>query len=156
MSAVKNSYPELPEIPYQKTSCKMDDVIAFGKTLGYTISVLSVAYAIFRNESANGSRGVNNNYAGIQADVGKWSNLPGSPIGTCVKIDSGGDNRRFLCFSPEDGYKVSFALLCAKVEKRGIYTAADYFAKWVGNTNQPQSAINNFNSMVEQGKKKFA
>lgn len=153
---VKNSYPELPEIPFQRTSCKIEDVIAFGKTLGYSKAVLKMAYAIFRNESANGARGVNNNYAGIQADAGKWTNLPGNPVGTCVKIDSGGVERRFLCFKPEDGYKVSFALLCLKVEKRGMFTAQDYFAKWVGNTKQPEAAVKSFNSMLAQGDKLFA
>lgn len=152
---VKNSYPELPEIPYQKTSIPIEKVVEYGKTLGFSKKVLSMAYAIFRNESANGSRGVNNNYAGIQADVGKWTNLPGDPIGTCVKIDSGGANRRFLCFG-EDGYKISFALLCAKVEKRGMFTAQDYFAKWVGNTKQPEAAVKSFNSMLAQGDKLFA
>jgi len=77
-----------------------------------------MAYCIFRNESANGKSGVNNNYAGIQADVGRWKNIPGQPIATSVRIDSGN--------------QISYELLCVKVTERGMVTADDYFKKWVG------------------------
>lgn len=151
---VKNFYPELPEIEYQSTSVSMNDVVYFARTLLQAYSQLYVraAYAIFRNESANGVRGVNNNYAGIQADDARWENLPGQPIGTCVKFDSGKVERRFLCFG-EDGYKISFELLCIKCQQRGIGSAADYFKKWVGKTKWTVSEENNFNSMINQAAK---
>lgn len=150
----KNFYPELPEIAYQKTSVDMVKVIDFAKTLlgDYDIEFIRSAYAIFRNESANGSRGVNNNYAGIQADDARWSELPGTPIATCVKVDSGKKERRFLCFA-EDGYKISFELLCIKCRTRGIVDAVTYYKKWVGRALPPTTAeAKSFNSMRMQFK----
>lgn len=152
--SVNNSYPELPEIPYKKTSVQMPDVVIFAKTLigKYKIQSVRMAYAIFRNESANGSRGVNNNYAGVQADVGRWKNLPGAPVGTCTKVDSGGANRRFLCFDT-DGYKICFELLCIKIENRNMITTEDYFAKWVGNPGASQEHKKNFQLLLNAASK---
>lgn len=130
----------------------MEVVIAFGQSLKnkYPAEFIRMAYVIFRNESANGYRGVNNNYGGIQADDARWRDLPGQPIATCVKIDSGGKERRFLCFAPEDGYKICFEFACIKSQQRNMRTADDYFAKWVGNKVQPVAAYDNFNSMMKQ------
>lgn len=149
----KNLYPELPEIPYEKTSIDMHLVIEFAKSLvdEYGLEFVKSAYAIFRNESSNGTRGVNNNYAGIQADNARWTKLPGTPIGTCVKIDSGGEERRFLCFGDSDGYKISFTLLCIKCKDRGIVDALSYYKKWVGRKLPPSSQEQrNFDSMRKQ------
>jgi hypothetical protein len=152
--SVNNSYPELPEIPYKKTSVQMPDIVIFAKTLigKYKLETVRMAYAIFRNESANGSRGVNNNYAGIQADVGRWKNIPGTPIATCTKVDSGGMNRRFLCFDT-DGYKICFELLCIKIENRDMKTTDDYFAKWVGNPGVSQEHKKNFQLLLNAASK---
>lgn len=153
--SVKNSYPELPEIEFKRTKADMNLVILFAKSLvgKYTIDAVRMAYAIFRNESANGTKGVNNNYAGIQADVGRWKNLPGSPIATCTKIDSGNANRRFLCFSDADGYKICFELLCVKITSRSMKTVDDYFAKWVGNPNVTSDHKKNFQSLLNSAAK---
>ncbi len=154
--SVKNSYPELPEIPFQRTSIEMPLVVVFAKTLlgKYAKEYLRMAYAIFRNESANGKKGVNNNYGGIQADVGRWKNLPVLPIGTCVKVDSGNIARRFLCFDT-DGYKASFELFCIKAAQRNMVTSKDYFDKWVSNPNPGTLAINSFNSLLSSAAKVF-
>lgn len=151
---MKNLYPELPEIPYQRTSVAMPLVVAFAKTMveKYSQLYVRIAYAIFRNESANGIKGVNNNYAGIQADNARWTNLPGTPIGTCVKIDSGHVERRFLCFG-DDGYKISFELLCIKCEQREIKDPAGYFTKWVGKKSWSPEEFNSFQSMINQAVK---
>ncbi len=150
---VKNSYPELPEIPFQRTSVDMVKVIEFGKSLvpKYGVDAVKMAYVIFRNESLNGTKGVNNNYGGIQADVGRWKNLPGSPIATCTKVDSGGVLRRFLCFD-ENGYKVSFELAAVKAVERKMFTAQDYLKKWVGNPNASTKGVD---SMLAQASKLF-
>lgn len=155
--SVKNYYPELPEEPYRLTKVEMPDIVIFGKSLigKYSIEAVRMAYAIFRNESANGTRGVNNNYAGIQADNARWTNLPGKPIATCVKKDSGNAMRRFLCFD-KDGYKISFELLCIKVTDRKMKTADDYFKKWVGNPNQPAEHRKNFESLLRSAQKAFS
>lgn len=153
--SIKNSYPELPEIKYQHTSVEMPFVVAYAKTLTgiYSADVLKMAYAIFRNESGNGAKGINNNYAGIQADCGRWNNLTGKPVATSIKFD-GKAMRRFLCFD-EAGYKVSFETLCIKVEQRQITTALDYFKKWAG---RPGSTIEkqNFESLLRSAEKVFS
>lgn len=153
--SVKNAYPELPEIEFKRTKADMNLVIAFAKSLvgKYTIDTVRMAYAIFRNESANGTKGVNNNYAGIQADVGRWKSLPGTPIATCTKVDSGNANRRFLCFSDQDGYKICFELLCVKITSRGMVSVDDYFNKWVGNPNATSEHKKNFQSLLNSAAK---
>lgn len=152
----KNFYPELPEILYKRTSVEMPLVALFAKSLvnKYFKETLAMAYAIFRNESANGTKGVNNNYAGIQADNARWKDLPREPIATCIKIDSGKQERRFLCFKYEDGYKVSFELLCVKISQRNMKTADDYFANWVGRKGTEEE-VKNFNSLLRSGQRLF-
>jgi hypothetical protein len=156
MSEVRNSYPALPQVAFMRTTVEMPLVVLFAKTLleMYGAAVVTMAYAIFRNESGNGSKGVNNNYAGIQADCGVWTNLPGKPVATCIKKDNGGELRRFLCFD-SDGYKTSFELLCIKVKDRDMHTAEDYFSKWVGNVHQTDEAKKNFESLLRSGAKIF-
>lgn len=141
-----NSYPELPEIPYKRTTVEMNEVIRYANSLRtMPLEVRRMAYCMFRNESANGTKGVNNNYAGIQADCGRWSGLKGA-IGTSVRIDSGNKLRRFICFSDETGYKDTFYLLCFKCQQRGMFIGAPdvpnttaltsiYLKKWVGRSN---------------------
>jgi len=142
---MKNFYPQFPEIDYKKTSIEMPVVVLFAKSLvgKYPLEVVRSAYCIFRNESANGLKGVNNNYAGIQADNAAWEGLDlDNVIGTSVKKDNFGDTRRFICFN-ENGYKTSYEFLCYKVQQRGMYIGApliekpiqvafSYQRKWVG------------------------
>lgn len=118
--SVKNSYPMLAVIKMKKTSIEMPIVVAYAKTLlsKYPKEVVRVAYAIFRNECANGKSGVNNNYGGVQADCGIWEGLDmTNVVGTCVYLDNAGDLRRFLCFN-DKGYQACFDLLCYKVQQR--------------------------------------
>jgi hypothetical protein len=157
MEEIKNSYPELPVIAFRRTTVEMPMVVVFAKSLQqkYLKETLIMAYAIFRNESGNGMYGVNNNYAGIQADCGRWRHLPGNPEATCIKKDNGGAMRRFLCFSNADGYKISFELLCIKITERNMSTADDYFSKWVGNGKPAADARKNFESLLHSGAKIF-
>ncbi len=165
--SIKNYYPALPEIPYKKTSIEMPVVVAFAKSLveKYGIEIVRTAYCMFRNESANGNSGVNNNYGGIQADVGVWNNLPGNAIATSIKTDGAGDNRRFLCFTDEKGYKISFELMCIKVKERGMFIGAPsvndpdalawcYLKKWVSNPKEETpEAVANFKSLYNSATK---
>lgn len=155
MSGVKNSYPELPEVAYKRTVIGMPYVVAYGKTLigKYSLDAIRMAYAIFRNESANGLKGVNNNYAGIQADNDRWTNLPGIPTATCIKKDSGNVYRRYLCFD-ENGYKISFELTCIKATERNMITADDYYKKWVRRVPN-ETELKNFKSLLKAGEKVF-
>ena len=155
---IKNSYPLIPVIPYQKTSIGMPFVVTFARTLigKYSKDTVRMAYAIFRNESGNGNNGVNNNYAGIQADVGEWENLPGAPVATCTKTDNAGDGRRFLCFSDQDGCKISFELLCIKIQQRNMVTVQDYFDHWVCNPKEETAqAKSDFQSLLNSAEKVF-
>ena len=135
---MKNFYPELPEIPYKKTSIGMPFVVAFAKSLigKYPVEVVRMAYVIWRNESANGLSGVNGNYLGLQADNARWEGLPmENVIGTSVKTDNAGDIRRFICFN-EDGYKDCFDFLCYKVQQRNITDYKSYQEHWVSNPKE--------------------
>lgn len=148
--STKNYYPQLPEVPYKKTSVEMSLVLLFARSLvatSFDKEVVRSAYCIFRNESANGKAGVNNNYIGLQADNAKWEGLDlTNVVGTSVKVDGAGDTRRFICFN-ENGYKASFSFLCYKVKQRNMYIgaqgistpddlAAVYQIKWVSNPKE--------------------
>ena len=106
---------------------------------------------------------MNNNYAGIQADCGTWSGLSGA-VGTCIRKDSGGAIRRFICFGT-DGYKNTLDLLLYASKKRGMYIGATgvtdtdtldlaYINKWVGRKEiHPDSS---FHNLYEQASKLIA
>lgn len=156
--SIKNYYPQFEEIPYKRTKVDMPVVVLFARSLvgQYAKEVVRIAYVIFRNESFNGLLGVNNNYAGIQADNGEWSGLDLSHVnGTCVKTDNAGDSRRFICFD-DQGFEVGFNFLCSKIEHRNMYALQEtlpgiddaefrkiaiglyhqYESKWVANSKE--------------------
>jgi len=147
--SVKNFYPQFPEVPYQKTKVEMLVVVLGARSLvgKWTKEVVRSAYVIFRNESANGNAGVNNNYIGLQADNAKWEGLDlTNVVGTSVKVDGAGDNRRFIAFNSK-GAETCFDFLCYKVNQRGMFigapginTADDlydaYQKKWVSNPKE--------------------
>lgn len=120
MSIVKNVYPELPVIPYKKTSVEMGEVITYLKTLTVDKAVKIATYIIFRNESANGKSGVNDNYAGVQADNSRWPDIWTSKIvATTVKNENmTGNSRRFVVFH---SWKDSVDFLVDRVHSRGLY-----------------------------------
>lgn len=153
--STKNYYSELPEIKFKQTVKRIDDFTVFCRSLisKYTIEELAMALMIVRNESANGKKGVNNNYAGIQADCGRWSNLPGNPVATCVKIDSGGVVRRFLCFSEDDGYKISLELVAIKAKERKMTTAYHYMKSWVGKQDPKKIEIDYITRLLNESRK---
>lgn len=175
MTSAKNYYPEKPELPYQKTSVGMDEVIAYLKTLPVKPTVKVAVYVIFRNEGANGRSGVNSNYVGAQADNARWdAKYDASIIGTCVKAENmTGKVRRFLCFA---SFNTSIDFLVDRVQARGLHIggyasmiaqmhiismadwATAYYKEWVqGSKNAKPSAdfINNMCSMCKQGKELF-
>lgn len=117
---VKNVYPEKPVIPYKATSVPMPDVIAYLHAQKLIAPVLIAAYTMFRMESGNGKYGVNNNYAGIQADGSRWpEKFDKYIVGTCVKKENKtGKERRFVCF---DSYKTSLDFTLDRVISRGLY-----------------------------------
>jgi hypothetical protein len=174
-TTAKNYYPEKPELPYQKTSVSMNEVIAYLKTLPVKPAVKVAAYVMFRNEAGNGKYGVNHNYAGIQGDAGRWdAKYDASIIGTCIKAENmTGKVRRFLCFA---SFKTSIDFLVDRVQARGLYIggyahliaqqhiismadwASAYYKEWVqGSRNAKPTAdfINSMCGMCKQGKELF-
>jgi hypothetical protein len=168
--SVKNYYPQFPEIEYKKTSIDMPTVVKYANSLvgEYPLEVVRTAYCIFRNESANGNSGVNNNYIGLQGDNAAWTGLDlSNVIGTCIKTDGAGDTRRFICFN-ENGYMACFEFLCFKAQQRGMYIgaanvsnaddlAAIYQQKWVSNPKEDTpDARNDFKSLYNSSVSKIA
>jgi len=89
MSEVHNAYPELPVLEFTRTSVAMADVIKHISEAAVETPIKRASYVIFRNESGNGKKGVNNNFIGLQADgnrvVDKWTPFI---AGTCVHAEN--------------------------------------------------------------------
>jgi hypothetical protein len=98
---MKNAYPSLPVVPYQKTELQPSLVAGFLNKLQpseATIAQRHATFAIFLNESGLGRKGVNNNYFGFQAD---GSQLP-EPVrhfvkATCTQNENMTGNPRIFC-----------------------------------------------------------
>lgn len=115
-----NAYPELPRLGYVRTSVSMTDVITYIQGLRIGAEVKRAAYIMFRNESQNGERGINNNYCGAQADSGRWA-AKFDPLlaGTVVLAENQtGRERIFLAFR---SWRDSISFLIDRVEARGLY-----------------------------------
>jgi hypothetical protein len=172
---IKNAYPELPEMPYTKTSIDMDSVIAYIKDSPYIKEVKIATYIIFRNEGANGKSGICNNYIGLQTDGGRWDeHISPKIIGTTLKDENmTNKQRRFACFA---SFKDSLDILEYEILGRGLFvggtahpyhtglvTSADnlavaYYRNWVMGSNDAlpdKIFINSFVSMYNQGATKF-
>ena len=73
----------------------MSDVIESANSITeYPIEVKRMAYIMFRNESANGKSGVNNNYIGFQSDSGRWqSKYDKYFVGVCIRKENSAPRR---------------------------------------------------------------
>lgn len=120
MSDIKNAYPEKPVLQYQRTAVEMGLVVAYLQSLPVSAEVKRAAYVFFRIESANGRSGVNDNYAGIQADGARWPpEFDGKIAGTSVTGENGtGKTRRFVCFN---SWKDSIDFTISNAQRRGLY-----------------------------------
>lgn len=121
---MNNAYPELPELQYQKTSIEMALAIAHIRAAAVPVEVKRAAYIYFRIESGNGLKGVNNNYAGIQADGARWPEEYDRMIsGTCIKNENGtGKPRRFICFR---SWKDSLDFTMTNAQRRGMFIGGE-------------------------------
>lgn len=126
-----NSYPEKPVLKYQKTMVEMGLVIPEIRQSDTMTEVKRASYIVFRNESANGSKGINNNYVGAQADSGRWPEKFDNRIsGVVYKAENGtGKMRTFLAFS---SYKDSVSFLIDRVLARGLYIGGTLVVKSIG------------------------
>jgi hypothetical protein len=173
---MNNAYPEKPEIAYEKTTVAMGDVVTYLQSLGIAAEIKRTTYVIFRNESGNGSAGVNNNYVGAQADGGRWPpEFDDKIVGTVVKKENQtGMERLFVAFGQ---WSDSVDFLADRVQARGLFIggqtnhithvaigseadlALAYQREWVkgsANYNPSEEETENFLSMYHQGVKLFA
>ena len=137
---LKNVYPELKEVPYAKTTVTKAEVIAYLKSRNdFDVNVKRSVLAIFINESGSGSKGVNNNYFGIQADNNKWPDSTAYVIGTSVKVDNGRATRRFAVFAD---YKSNLLFMLNTIRRRNLIAntaeewAKKYVYEWVSPPNK--------------------
>ena len=176
-TAYNKNYPLLPQMPYRKTTVEMGLVIPYIKSLDRPFEVKRATYIVFRNEGANGSKGVQNNYIGLQSDGGKFPNDYSVHFnGFCIKNENLTDKSRgFLCF---DKWQSSIDILADEIQNRGLYVGGklhepyyvsftdvtnDNFCQayedlWVyGNKDYKPTKIevSDFNSMYEQSIKLF-
>lgn len=107
-------------VPYQRTTIDMGNVIAYMQGLSTPTEIKRAAYIIFRNESANGSSGINNNYLGVQADSGRWpEKFTPAIVGVVDKKENGtGNERLFVAFS---AWQNSVDFMVDRVISRGLY-----------------------------------
>ena len=125
---------------------------------------------MFRNESGNGSKGINNNYIGAQADSGRWSDSFTDSFAGTVTVKENVTNglRVFFAFK---ALAEDIDFLMNRVLTRGIYVgghthlvltmsvddeealARAYHKEWVtGSANSEPSAdgMTSFLSMYHQ------
>lgn len=176
---MKNYYEEdKPVLRYRPTRVEMGLVVSYLKSLPIPAEVKRASYIVFRLESANGAKGLNNNYVGAQADAGRWDKKFDDEIeGTVYKAENGtGKMRIFLAFYSYEG---SIDFLTDRLAARGLYVSGHlvmngidldmhintvedlctgYHRSWAkGNNwyNPTDKEIGDFESMYRQASKLF-
>lgn len=172
---MKNYYEDKPFVPYRKTSVEMPAVVEYLKKADAPTEVKRAAYIMFRFESGNGTKGLNNNYVGAQADSGRWP-AKFDPVitGVVQKGENGtGKERLFLQFA---SWTSSLDFLLERVQDRGLYVggferlttkkpvidarglAIAYKKTWVQGSNKykpTEAEIASFLSVYRQAEKIF-
>jgi hypothetical protein len=173
---MKNYYPDLPFIPFKRTTAEMDSVIAMIKMFNVSSNIKAAMYTMFRFESLNGTKGINNNYCGIQADAARWPAEFTQFMSGVVSLKENNTNRNrlFIGFTSLVG---CLTMLCDRVQKRGLFVggttykitnisilnpetfALAYKCEWV--TGDPgyiptKKEINDISSTYMKGLKLFA
>lgn len=170
-----NYYTDKPIVPYIRTSVDMDKVIDALQKIDGDREIKRMAYIMFRNESANGTKGINENYCGFQADSGRWAAIHDPSIIGVVDIleNKTGKRRLFLAFNDVSG---CLSMLVERVQGRGLYIggtthkiltmpvhdstdlARAYVKEWAAGspTAEPtEQELNNFLSMYNQASRLF-
>jgi len=144
---VKNYYPELPKVPFAATQVPMSDVIHYLQGKGINKEILRAVYCVFRNEGGNGTKGICNNYGGIQCDSGRWSpdTLSHYFIATTYQVENLRHTMRgFLCFA---SYETFLDFLIDKITQRGLYIGGTI------NYETDHTTIANIDQWVDQYEK---
>lgn len=129
--APHNAYTDKPEIAFVQTQVSVSDVYDYLGALTFIpLEARRTAAVMFLNESGNGKKGINNNYAGIQADGNRLTpEWELKVTGTVVLTDRSGKLRRFVAFG---SWQDSVLFTVTKVYKRGVY---------IGGTAKPYSGL---------------
>lgn len=172
---MKNYYEDKPFVPYRKSVVEMGLVVDYLKKADAPVEVKRAAYIVFRFESGNGQKGLNNNFIGAQADSGRWPvKFDNMITGVVQKAENGTNNDRlFIQFA---SWYNSIDFLLDWVESRGLYVggietrvtkvpindprglAIAYKRSWVtGNKKYvpTEAEISSFLSMYRQAAKLF-
>lgn len=121
MATVNNAYPEKPVVAPQLMQIDFNLIVSHVKTSPYSDAVKQATIAILGSESGWGKNGgLNNNFAGIQADGSRWSSkFDEYIVATTIKSEGRtGKQRRFCCFN---SWKISVNMLLDRVYSRGLY-----------------------------------
>ena len=168
-----NAYPELPILAYERTNVSMADVVAALNDADANTAVKCSSYVLVRNESENGSKGINNNYCGAQADTRRWpEDLTPLFSGTATAVEGGtGRTRIFIAFKD---LADNLTFLLKRLFDRGLYIggkthvvismdisseddlARAYHKEWVSGSADSEPSDKekaNFLSMYRQGVK---
>ncbi|RAJ08474.1 hypothetical protein LX64_01126 [Chitinophaga skermanii] len=172
---MKNFYPEKPMVGYLNTQVPMTEVISQLQALDALFEVKRASYIMFRIESANGTRGINNNFVGAQADGARWPQKYDDNITGIVLRNENTTNkpRLFVAF---DRWQTSIDFLLERVFNRGLYVggyahkiakmpvrsahdfAVAYKRDWVtgkSTANPTSTELNGILSMYKQASKFF-
>jgi hypothetical protein len=117
---MENAYPDLPRLAFHRTSVAMADVVTTLQASSALLEAKRAGYVMFRNESGNGAKGINNNYIGAQADSGRWPDSLTDGFAGTVTIKENATNRQriFLAFKTLAG---NIDFLMNRVLSRGLY-----------------------------------
>lgn len=119
-TTVRNSYPTVPVVPFRATRITLKEVTDYINQTNYPLEIKASAITIFRIESANGSKGVNNNYGGVQADSGRWGQPWDNKVvaTTVVRENQTNRERRFVVW---DRWQTGFDFLLDRIWRRGLH-----------------------------------
>ncbi|WP_345255312.1 hypothetical protein [Flaviaesturariibacter amylovorans] len=158
-----------------KTKVEMAEVICHLRNMPLPNEVKRATYVIFRIESANGTKGINNNYGGVQADSGRWgAEYDHLFEGTvALKENTTQKDRLFLAFKDTASF---LGFLSHRLQARGLYVggttwkitklrvktvedlALAYYREWVtGNAKAavPEANKATITSMYKQASELF-
>lgn len=170
-----NYYTDKTLVPYKRTSVDMDKVVEALQKIDIDNEVKRSAYVSFRIESANGTKGINENYNGFQADSGRWGKIHDDAIIGVVDIleNKTGKRRLFLAFNDVSG---CLGMLTERLQGRGLYVggtthkiltmpvhdstdlARAYVKEWVKGSPSAEpndQELKNFISMYNQASRLF-
>lgn len=166
-----NSYPELPIVPIHSTPVTRQQLEAIIGQADATKEVKRMVLVMLRNESANGNKINNHNPGGIQADSGRWDDLPEEALSSVFQVaeNGTGKQRLFLAFK---SLLDAVTFVCNKVQSRGLYIGGTptkiykgaiiskpeqlciaYLQEWVAGSSTRQPSLQekvNFLSMYHQ------